>query len=51
MDKGTAWVFSKIGTKFTSEKDFLTKFLDKRETVAGTSEFNDPPINGKNRVN
>jgi chitosanase len=34
----------------TNELTFMTKFSDIREKVAGTDDFNSPPINGKNRA-
>jgi hypothetical protein len=34
----------------TNELTFMTKFSDIREKVAGTDDFNSPPINGKNRT-
>jgi len=34
----------------TDEMTFMTKFSQIREKVAGTDDFNSPPINGKNRA-
>lgn len=34
----------------TNELTFMTKFSQIREKVAGTDDFNSPPINGKNRA-
>jgi hypothetical protein len=50
-DKGMFWCVDKVPSHIKNEKKFLAEFLDVREKVAGTNEYNYPPINGKNRVN
>jgi len=42
-------MLSKSGSS-SDEKTFFTSFTKLRETVAGTQDFNSPPINGKNRA-
>lgn len=42
-------MLSKSGSS-TNETTFFTAFTKLRETVAGTQDFNSPPINGKNRA-
>jgi len=42
-------MLSKSGDS-TNELTFMTAFSKLRETVAGTQDFNSPPINGKNRA-
>jgi chitosanase len=42
-------MLSKSGNS-SDEKTFFTSFTKLRETVAGTQDFNSPPINGKNRA-
>ncbi|HEY8023089.1 MAG TPA: chitosanase [Burkholderiaceae bacterium] len=42
-------MLSKSGSS-TNETTFFTSFTKLRETVAGTQDFNSPPINGKNRA-
>ncbi len=42
-------MLSKSGSS-TNELTFMTAFSKLRETVAGTQDFNSPPINGKNRA-
>ena len=42
-------MLSKSGSS-TNETTFFTAFTKIRETVAGTQDFNSPPINGKNRA-
>lgn len=50
-NKGMFWCVDKVPSHIRNEKEFLARFLDVREKVAGTNQFNSPPINGKNRVN
>ena len=42
-------MLSKSGSS-TNETTFFTAFTKIRESVAGTQDFNSPPINGKNRA-
>jgi hypothetical protein len=50
-NKGMFWCVDKVPSHIKNEKKFLAEFLDVREKVAGTDQFNSPPINGKRRVN
>ena len=46
---GSRSIAKDVGAK-KDEKEFLKCFLEKRMPIAGKNAYNDPPINGKNRV-
>lgn len=46
--EGSRAIAEKVNKK--DEKEFLRGFLNERLPIAGRNAYNDPPINGKNRV-